>query len=487
MNHATIIAFCGPSGAGKSTMIDKLLDAYPDYVKKWKQTTTRPSRGVGDDYIFLSLGQYSALRGTLTVRTEFNGNYYGTIPEVFVDNTVVVTIADVKGLEDLRRDVEDHNRHIEFGSDGKFGSKPVVLHYVYTTYDLTEEAVAERGRSSRGLEFVKAEADGLRDWLNNHGLNFSVLNTAGGTWTEEEDFFNDVVWPLIHAAPQSADPANLYASVLSRIEEIRDFATSKSEDFAMLKKLDELLAAFVLPEEPTASTEVTDDVDAALLGTLPDVVSEAVITSNPLDDATADDGSALEVPTDFINDLNVVTTETTDERGNPVVIDDAAIVPVQETVLEDTVVETVDPDAGDGSGLIADLAATTVVEEATQDAEAATQTEEATPATEAVVEVETALICPVSILEAYDFPDWLVEDDIGLDAFDNTNTFRMALSRFLISGGSRLPETSSVGIQSTTDSRGGVIREFTVSVPNGKTYFVEYNERLRRPINYGLR
>ena len=76
--HLTIVALAGPSGSGKSELVQRLVEMYPDNLARWKQATTRPKRGPGDDYVFLTKAMYDVVRYTLTCRTDFNGNFYGS-------------------------------------------------------------------------------------------------------------------------------------------------------------------------------------------------------------------------------------------------------------------------------------------------------------------------------------------------------------------------------------------------------------------------
>lgn len=155
-SEITIIAFAGPSGSGKTELVKGLLALYPEKFTRWQQVTTRPQRE-GDslsDYVFLTKDTYDSVSHVLTCRTYFNGNYYGTFPEPVAPGVSVLTIVDAGGLASLEADVMQQN----VAGSGKFGEDVRVhLVRVLLTYEPTEERVAERGRASRGVEFVREE------------------------------------------------------------------------------------------------------------------------------------------------------------------------------------------------------------------------------------------------------------------------------------------------------------------------------------------
>ena len=155
-SEITIIAFAGPSGSGKTELVKGLLALYPEKFARWQQVTTRPQRE-GDtpgDYVFLTKDTYDSVAHVLTCRTHFNGNRYGTFPEPVAPGVSVLTIVDAGGLASLEADVMQQN----VAGSGKFG-EDVRVHLVriLLTYEPTEERVAERGRASRGVEFVRDE------------------------------------------------------------------------------------------------------------------------------------------------------------------------------------------------------------------------------------------------------------------------------------------------------------------------------------------
>jgi len=200
MAHTVIVAFAGPSGAGKTELTRRLMAAYPNYCTRWHQVTTRARRSLDDDYVFISPETYAQVRDALTCRTEFNGQYYGTIPETGAEGKVMLTVVDINGLHDLENDVRSHNATLHEIAEGqvgrvapKFGSLSVKLLKVLVSYKLTDESVAERGRASRGLDFVAAELNGLMQ------VSFDKrINTTGRQWPDPIRFFEDAIWPALH-------------------------------------------------------------------------------------------------------------------------------------------------------------------------------------------------------------------------------------------------------------------------------------------------
>ena len=248
MNLTIIVALAGPSGAGKTGLAGGLLRAYPDHCAKWHQVTTRPRRGPGDDYVFLTPPRYALLEEALTCRTQFGGHLYGTFPETGTEGRAVLTIVDRDGLRALAADVEAHNAALALGGEGKFGAGPVALVRVLLTYDVTEESVAARGRAGRGREFVAEELDGLRVL----GAFDAEYDTTGGRWPDPAEVFGRLIWPAFahHAAEAERGAV---------VEQLRERLRTAGPDEAGL-----LRAAL-----RTLTGEATDELDSVLGGQAP--------------------------------------------------------------------------------------------------------------------------------------------------------------------------------------------------------------------------
>ena len=75
--------FSGPSAVGKDTMINKLVNKYPNVVKRLPSYTTRPKRPGeidGVDYYFVTKEQFLKMKkeGLLFGIKEYNNNFYAS-------------------------------------------------------------------------------------------------------------------------------------------------------------------------------------------------------------------------------------------------------------------------------------------------------------------------------------------------------------------------------------------------------------------------
>ena len=459
--HLTIVAFCGPSGSGKSELVRGLLESYTDNLVMWPQVTTRKRRNEKDAYIFVSNAQYETMRDILTCRTKFNGCNYGTIPEEIAKPlTAVLTIADAVGLNDLINDVKLHNHQIANGmSPGKFGSIPVKLVTGLIYYEPTEESIAERGRTSRGLDSIKNELTALE--ATNVNFDFKI-NTTGNVWPKFDFVFNEHIWPaitfvqnpveelvqtidkLIGATATLLSVSTFDNSSIASLENVKDIAEKLFDAINNVPKIDKGITQE--KDIPAKEIAVDTEVPATISGNDDDIfeildkVVEVPITSNPVSDNTPDDGSAIEYTSDALNDAQSVFL--VEELEKNLEEDDLPKVDIEERATE-------------------------VAEETTVDTAAS---EKDAPK----VIFKNAL----EIFSTNDLTDYILDNSMGLQVFEESN-FGNMIRMFIQSNGGNTGDITNVSSQEN-----GTIREFTVHIRDGGVFKLEYNTVLKRPVNF---
>ena len=480
--HITIVAFCGPSGSGKTELVKQLMDLYPDNLSRWKQATTRAKRGPGDDYVFMTKPMYDVVRSTLTCRTEFNGNFYGTFPEPTGADTAVLTIADAMGLADLIQDVANHNNHVNAGHKGKLGEHPVRLVKVLMSYDLTSQAEIERrGADRNGTrtgEFLQQEEEKLRAVCEFD----TFVDTTGGAWADPVEFFSGVVWPQV-VTPFGGDTfESLYAEIEHQLIEVGEGCRAVRDLDALRNVLSSLkgVADYVnewVNSEPE-SGESVDAIDAVLAAPVVHQDGAAQMDPNGFDEAEqiysqslaraeaeeAEEADQPQYPSDYLNDR---TPEATPE----------ALVEAAVTVAEVDTSEAPAPDVP--------LTEEAVVGEVAGEAPTYEEAIQAADATEEAVNY-AALKPYGEIFSSVDFTDWMLENTIGLEAFENESMFKTIFSQYVSAHGGN-PNGIEVSSQATKDGKGGRVVEYTAHLPDGTRYGLEFNERIKRAVNYGPR
>ena len=461
-NHLTIVAFCGPSGSGKSVLVDNLRSTYPDNILKWTQVTTRPRRSSNDDYMFITKNKYDIMRDMLTCRTQFNGNYYGTMPEsVLTGDTAVVTIADAVGLKDLAECITLHNELVQVGGVGQFGDQLVRLVTIMVTYTVDKAAVIERGRTSRGVEYITNEIDALLAC----GVNIdTVIDTSAG-WPTAVDIFDKYIWDAISTPFNGDNTAKIIQDIEAAMNTVKGKlhgldATSLTNINTTLNQLNDQLKSVktIMSEEQLPFVDdvnvVIDDIDALLDGDAPQSLHNETDPIHGV--ASEDDGSELTMPTDAINDRPYKVDE---------LIETVDVIEPEASVAQDTPVDAVAADTPDETP-----------------AEPIKATVEETDSTPLKVYAD-----PISVLESVDFIEWLAENNIGVEVFSNELQFKISMQHFLANNGVDPAITITVTTQSTKDSRGGAVSEFAAVIGNTqRVYRLEYNSRLKRPVNFDL-
>ena len=491
--HITIVAFCGPSGSGKSELVQRLLDLYPDNLTKWKQATTRAKRGPGDDYVFMTKDMYDVVRSTLTCRTAFNGNYYGTFPEPTAADTAVLTIADAMGLRDLVSDVENHNNHVEAGHKGKFGDHPVRLVKVLMTYDYEDpDQIAKRGADRNGTRdaaFLQQEEAKLND-----AATFDTVVDSTTQWADPVDFFASVIWPAIAAPYGQETIETLYAKIEHQLIEVGEGCRAVRDLAGLQHVLDQLtgVAQYVnewvnSEPEPADSVDAIDDVLAAPTahedGAAQMHADMAIFTTDRQSmveaEALAGTGEPQR-PSDFVNDRQVLHVQT---EGEVTQEDVAAIaeavtaaeVPSDEEALVSPGVSVVEIDHSQAP------APETPTEEAVVG-----EVEQPAPAAEEAPQVETYAASRDyrEIFDEVDITDWMLSNSIGIEAFENDTMFKTIFQQYVSAHGGN-PNGIEVSSQTTRDGKNGRVLVFNATLPGGGVYSMEFNERLKRAVKYG--
>lgn len=107
----TLLVICAPSGTGKSTLVNMLMDEFPDFGFSVSYTTRDP-RGKeqnGVEYHFINHETFQEMigQGQFAEWAEVHGNFYGTakapIQEMLNSGKNVLFDIDVQGAMQLRK------------------------------------------------------------------------------------------------------------------------------------------------------------------------------------------------------------------------------------------------------------------------------------------------------------------------------------------------------------------------------------------------
>ena len=109
-----VLVISGPSGVGKDTLMQKILEKYPDKFKKGVTNTSRKIREgekEGINYYYVTKEEFIKLKdeGGLVESNFYNGNYYGLSKRELENGTksekilyVVIDINGAKSVFDLK-------------------------------------------------------------------------------------------------------------------------------------------------------------------------------------------------------------------------------------------------------------------------------------------------------------------------------------------------------------------------------------------------
>lgn len=105
-----LIVLTGPSGVGKGTLMNEILQRYPELHYSVSATTRSPRPGEinGKNYYFISRNQFEELvtQGEFLEWAEFAGNCYGTLREAVLNHVqsgkLVVLEIELEGARQIR-------------------------------------------------------------------------------------------------------------------------------------------------------------------------------------------------------------------------------------------------------------------------------------------------------------------------------------------------------------------------------------------------
>ena len=103
-----VLVVVGPSGVGKDTVMQKVLEKYPDKFKKGVTHTSRkmrPGEKEGFNYYYVTEEEFLKLKDNdgLVEHNFYNGNYYGLSKKELEDGTkgdkILYVIIDINGAK----------------------------------------------------------------------------------------------------------------------------------------------------------------------------------------------------------------------------------------------------------------------------------------------------------------------------------------------------------------------------------------------------
>lgn len=102
----SVVTLSGPSASGKTTLIDLIVERYPNLAEKIKSTTSKVGRL--EDYNKVSVEEFLRMieNDEFLEHTLYCGNYYG-LPKNFIegiaDGKVGIKAFDIYGVEALKK------------------------------------------------------------------------------------------------------------------------------------------------------------------------------------------------------------------------------------------------------------------------------------------------------------------------------------------------------------------------------------------------
>ena len=105
-----VLIFSAPSGSGKSTIVNHILSLNPESMEFSVSATSRPPRGDGREYYFLTADEfrkYIAEDRFVEYEEVYEGRFYGTLKSecerIWAAGHVIIFDVDVKGGVSLKK------------------------------------------------------------------------------------------------------------------------------------------------------------------------------------------------------------------------------------------------------------------------------------------------------------------------------------------------------------------------------------------------
>ena len=111
-SHTLILIICGPAGSGKTTLCDRLLEEFPDSLRRIVPTTSReprPGEKDGVHYHFLpeAVFEEKLQAGEFIEWARVHGRYYGSqkrhLREIIASGMDILFNIDVQGAQNFKR------------------------------------------------------------------------------------------------------------------------------------------------------------------------------------------------------------------------------------------------------------------------------------------------------------------------------------------------------------------------------------------------
>lgn len=107
-----VLVIVGPSGVGKDTLMEQIVNKYPNLFHKGVTHTTRqmrPGEQEGKNYYYVSKGEFEAMKNNneFVETNYYNNNYYGSSIKEYMNGTtmdkIMYFIIDINGANAVNK------------------------------------------------------------------------------------------------------------------------------------------------------------------------------------------------------------------------------------------------------------------------------------------------------------------------------------------------------------------------------------------------